>query len=105
MHSANPSFGNYFYNEIVNYRGSLAEVSNDAVKSAASTIDYHTTSNFRPWMQMGDLLGNLESQAVGKKLAGIDDFPTDYLAMARALFPEFIADPIAILDAPPQFAP
>jgi len=105
MHSANPSFGNYFYNEIVNYRGSLTDVSNPAVNNAAATIDYHTTSNFRPWMQMGDQQGNLESQAVGKKLAGVEDFPADYLAMARKLFPEFIADPIAVLDAPPKFAP
>ena len=105
MHSANPSFGDYFYNEIVNYRGSLSEVSNPAVKNAAATIDYHTTSNFRPWMQMGDLQGNLESQAVGKKIANIDGFPADYLTMAREHFPEFIANPIAVLDAPPKFAP
>ena len=105
MRSANPSFGDYFYNEIVNYRGSLAEVSNPAVNCAAATIDYHTTSNFRPWMQMGDLEGNLESQAVGKKIAGVEDFPEDYLGMTRKLFPDFIADPIAVLDAPPKFTP
>ena len=39
MHSANPTFGNYFYNEIVNYRGSFNEVNDPEVKNAAATID------------------------------------------------------------------
>lgn len=103
MHSANPAFGNYFYNEIVNYRGSFKEVSDSGVKNASATIGYHTTSNFRPWMQMGELQGNLESQATGKKIAGVEEFPADYLANAEKLFPELIADPIAVLDAPPNF--
>jgi hypothetical protein len=103
MRSANPAFGNYFYNEIVNYRGSFNEVNDPEVKNAAATIDYHTTSNFRPWMQMAELQGNLESQATGKKIASVEEFPADYLSKAKKLFPEFIADPIAVLDSPPKF--
>jgi len=102
MESENPAFGKYIYNEIVNYRGSLAEVSDPDVMNAAATLDYHTTSNLRPWLNMGDIEGHLESQAVGKKVSTVDQFPADYLAMANELFPEFIADPIAVLDAPPK---
>jgi len=102
MESDNPAFGKYIYNEIVNYRGSLKEIADPAVSNAAATLDYHTTSNIRPWMKMDDVKGHLESQAVGKKIAGVDQFPADYLAMANELFPEVIADPIAVLNAPPK---
>jgi len=102
MTSDNPGFGNYIYNEIVNYRGSLSEVSNPDITNASATLDYHTTSNIRPWLKMDDIVGHLESQAVGKKIASVDEFPADYLEMAQELFPEFIADPIAVLDAPPK---
>ncbi len=103
MLSDNPAFGDYLYNEIVNYRGSFKDICNPDIGNVNATIDYHTTSNFRPWMQMGDLAGNLESQATGKKIARVEDFPADYLELAQKLHPEFIADPIAVLDAPPKF--
>lgn len=102
MDSDNPAFGNYIYNEIVNYRGSLAEVSDPEVTNAAATLDYHTTSNIRPWLKMDGIEGHMESQAVGKKIASVEDFPADYLQLARESFPEFIADPVAVLDAPPK---
>ena len=52
---------------------------------------------------MGELQGNLESQATGKKIANVEEVPADYLANAKKLFPEFIAGPIAVLDSPPKF--
>jgi hypothetical protein len=100
MSSDKPAFGDYIYNEIVNYHGSYKEICNADVASANATLNYHTTSNFRPWMRMGELAGSLESQATGKKIAGIKDFPADFLELANRLHPELISDPIDMLDAP-----
>ncbi|MDG1463408.1 MAG: DUF1838 family protein [Gammaproteobacteria bacterium] len=102
MLSKNPAFGDYLYNEIVNYHGSLKDISDPAIANASATINYHTTSNFRPWMKMGRIVGNLESQATGKKIVSLENFPADYLQLAQQHHPEFISDPIAVLDAPPK---
>jgi hypothetical protein len=101
MESDNPGFGNYIYNELVNYKGSLSAVSDDDVSNAAATLNYHTTSNWRPWMQAGDTSGHICSQAIGKKIASVDEFPENYLAIAKKEHPEIIANPVQALDAPP----
>jgi hypothetical protein len=101
MTSANPAFGNYIYNELVTYRGDRNELNNPDALCAEAAITYNTTSNWRPWMMPGDTPGHIMSEGYGKKVSSVDELPADYLAMARRLDPEVIADPEKILTAPP----
>jgi hypothetical protein len=105
MSSDNPAFGNYIYNELVTYQGNWIEVNNPDIASANARITYNTTSNWRPWMMPGDTPGHLMSEGYGKKVASVADLPEDYLAIARKLDPEVIADPEKILTAPPPLPP
>jgi hypothetical protein len=105
MTSANPAFGNYIYNELVTYRGNWNELNDPAVPSAAASITYNTTSNWRPWMMPGDTPGHIMSEGFGNKVSCVDDLPADYLTIARQLDPEVIADPEKILTAPRPAAP
>jgi hypothetical protein len=105
MLSANPAFGDYIYNELVTYRGKWADVNNADIASAPATITYNTTSNWRPWMMPGDTPGHIMSEGYGKKVSRVDDLPAEYLAMAQAQDPDVIANPAAILTAPPPGLP
>ena len=102
MTSHNPAFGDYIYNELVTYRGNWADVNDPAQPSVAAHITYNTTSNWRPWMMAGDTPGHIMSNGFGKKVSSVDELPADYLAIARKLNPEVIADPGKILTAPPK---
>ena len=97
MTSDNPAYGNYIYNELVSYQGRVADLNNPAIKSMEATLNYNTTSNWRPWMMPGDTPGHIMAQGFGKKVRRIDDLPTDYLAMARQHHPEVIANPEAFM--------
>ena len=50
-------------------------------------------------MRMGDHPGAMMSQAAGRKLENIEELPTDYMGMARAVHPWLIKDPIETLSA------
>jgi len=100
MESDNPAFGSYLYNELVTYHGRLKDIENDKLASAPATLTYNTTSNWRPWMKSGDTPGYISSRAYGAKIQSIEEFPADYLTIARDEDPEVIADPIKILDMP-----
>lgn len=101
MNSANPAFGNYIYNELVTYQGSLAELQDDEVLSAPCTITYNTTSNWRPWMLAGDTPGHIMSEGFGRKVDSIAGLPADYLRMAEQYDPQVLENPAALLSAPP----
>ena len=105
MTSANPAFGNYIYNELVTYKGNWDEVNDRETPCASANITYSTTSNWRPWMMPGDTPGHIMSEGFGKKVSCVDELPADYLAMARKLNPEVIADPEKILTTPPPAPP
>ena len=77
------------------------ELNDPNVPSVAANITYSTTSNWRPWMMAGDTPGHIMSEGYGKKVTRLDDLPADYLAIARELNPDVIANPEKILDAPP----
>jgi hypothetical protein len=105
MDSDSPAFGNYIYNEIVTYKGSWADANDPAIASMDSCVTYNTTSNWRPWMMPGETPGHIMSEGYGKKVSGVDGLPADYLAIARKLDPEVIADPATILTSPPPIPP
>lgn len=101
MRSDNPAYGNYIYNELVTYTGSLADVNNPELASVDARMTYNTTSNWRPWMQSADTCGHIMAEGFGSKVTRVDDLPTQYLAMAREHHPAVLEDPEGWLTPPP----
>lgn len=105
MTSDNPAFGNYIYNELVTYCGSWVDANDSSILSVPANVTYNTTSNWRPWMMPGETPGHIMSEGYGKKVSSVDELPADYLALARRLDPQVIADPEKVLTAPPPMPP
>jgi hypothetical protein len=79
--------------------GSLDDVNNPQLVSAPCSLSFQNILKWEPWMRMGDHPGAMMSQAAGRKLERIEELPTDYMGMARALHPWLIKDPIETLSA------
>jgi hypothetical protein len=99
--SEHPMMGKHIYNELVTYRGSLSELNNPDVTSAAADISFHSVTSWREWFQAEDVGGHTTARANGNKVYQIEDLPPEYLAAARQRHAELIADPEAVLDAAP----
>jgi hypothetical protein len=99
--SEHPMMGKHIYNELVTYRGSLSELNNPDVTSAAADISFHSVTSWREWFQAEDVGGHTTARANGKKVYQIEDLPPEYLIAARQRHAELIADPEAALDAAP----
>ena len=62
---------------------------------------FQSVTSWREWFQADDVGGHTTARGTGMKIRRKEDFPPEYLAAARARHPDLIADPDAVLDAPP----
>jgi hypothetical protein len=99
--SDHPMMGKHTYNELVTYRGKLADLNNAALPSAPAECIFQSVTSWREWFQADDVDGNTTARATGVKINRLEDFPPEYLAAARVRHPELIADPEAVLDSVP----
>ena len=99
--SDHPMMGKHIYNELVTYRGSLSELNDPDVTSAAADISFTSVTSWREWFEAEDVGGHTTARANGNKISRIEDFPPEYLAAARERHSDLIADPDAVLDASP----
>ncbi len=100
--SDHPMMGKHTYNELVTYRGKLSDINNPDLPSAPAEIIFQSVTSWREWFQAEGVGGHTTARAAGTKISRIEDFPPEYLAAARERHPEIMADPIAVLNAPPQ---
>ena len=100
--SDHPMMGKHTYNELVTYRGKLSDINNPDLASAPAEIMFQSVTSWREWFQADDVDGNTTARATGTKISRLEDFPSEYLAAARERHPDIIADPIAVLKAPPR---
>jgi hypothetical protein len=100
--SDHPMMGKHTYNELVTYRGKLSDINNPDLPSAPAEIIFQSVTSWREWFQAEGVGGHTTARAAGTKINRIEDFPPEYLAAARARHPEIMADPIAVLNAPPK---
>jgi hypothetical protein len=100
--SDHPMMGKHTYNELVTYRGKLSDINNPDLPSAPAEINFQSVTSWREWFQADDVDGMTTARATGTKIYSLDDFPPEYLAAARQRHPEIIADPVAMLNAPPK---
>lgn len=100
--SDHPMMGKHTYNELVTYRGKLSDINNPDLPSAPAEIMFQSVTSWREWFQADDVDGLTTARATGTKISALEDFPPEYLAAARARHPDIIADPVAVLNAPPK---
>jgi len=99
--SDHPMMGKHTYNELVTYRGSLADLNNPDLPSAPAEIMFQSVTSWRKWLRADDVGGHTTARATGTKITRLQDFPPAYLAAAQERHAEIIADPEAVLDEPP----
>ncbi|MDX1481754.1 MAG: DUF1838 family protein [Woeseiaceae bacterium] len=64
------------------------------------TISWARTSNWLPWMEMGDRVGMMIFTTVGKRVATIDDLSEPLLTELRTNYPEYAEPPPLDDDRP-----
>jgi hypothetical protein len=69
----------------------LAEFLDPAVQRLSSFFSSTWFSPFPAWMEMGDIPGHNVWHSTGAKLKSIDDIPAEFLARARADYPEALS--------------
>ncbi len=79
--------------------GSLRDAEDPELISAPCSFALQNILKWEPWMRMGNHPGEMMSRASGRKLARLEELPSDYLEMARAVHPWLIKDPIETLSA------
>jgi hypothetical protein len=99
--SDHPMMGKHTYNELATYRGSLSEINNPDIASAAADINFQSVTSWREWFQADDVGGHTTARASGSKIYRTEDFPAEYQAAANSRHKEIISDPDAALNAPP----
>lgn len=96
--------GPYVVNDMSQFQGSLAQLSNPATVSADATVSFGEVTGWQRWMNMGDRPGGLTSRTVGAKVASIDEMPAVWRQAVATLMPdlaaELLADPNSVLDRP-----
>lgn len=99
--SDHPMMGKHTYNELLSYHGKLSDLNNPNLASAPAAISFQSLTSWREWFQADGVGGHTTARANGTKITRLEDFPPEYLKAARARHPDLIADPDAVLDAPP----
>ena len=77
--------------------GRWSELADASTRTAPATLVYRHALNWQPWMRMDNHPGQINSWGRGSKLASPMQLPKDYLAMARAIHPWLIRDPVETL--------
>jgi hypothetical protein len=96
--SDHPMMGKHTYNELVTYHGSRSDVENPAIKSADATVAFQSVTSWREWMGAEDVGGHTTARCTGRKIFDVNDFPPDYLAIAKERHPEIVSDPEAAIN-------
>jgi hypothetical protein len=85
------------YNEVTTYRASLKALSDSKQMRAPTDVHFTVVVNWRPWLEMGDIAGNLLGDGGGRHIDRIEDFPPEYVALTRKHHPDAIDDPQGVL--------
>lgn len=89
----------YQGNDISTYQGNVRQLLDASSPSADATMHYQSVTDWRTWMNMGDIKGTLMARAGGRKVWSVDDLPQEVLTAAKRMHPRIIADPVAAMGA------
>lgn len=90
-----PSFN---YNEVTTYHASHKALSNPKEMRAPTDVHFSVAVSWRPWLEMGDIKGNLIGNGTGRHINKVEEFPPEYVALTKKLHPDAINDPLGVLS-------
>jgi hypothetical protein len=85
--------GTYHATEMFNFSGSVANLLDPAITTAAARITWVRISDWLPWMKMGGRDGVIYFNTTGLKLDKFDDMPAPMRAEIAAHYPTYVAPP------------
>lgn len=88
-----------FYRESTLWSAPMDEVLDPKRTAVDSEVSYSAMTSWRPWMNMGDVPGHTASNGFGRRAHVITDLPEDYRAFLKAVHPDVLDDPEALLTA------
>lgn len=77
-------------NDINIYSGKLSDVLDPSITSADAQMSYQGFYDWRPWLNMGDIEGNMLARLAGKKLKSAGEIPDSYLKLVKDVAPDYI---------------
>lgn len=85
-------------NDWTTYHGSISEVSDKDVTSAAATETFNDINTWPAWLNMTDYPGNYVSRGFGRKSWSTDGMPPEWSAIMRDQYPKEFSDPRAYIE-------
>ncbi len=80
-------------NDWMTYQGSISEVSDPDVMSAAATLNFNDVNTFNhPWIGMRDVTANSVSRGYGRKSHSLDGMPGPWKAFMADHHPDVLTD-------------
>jgi len=90
---------NIYVNDWSTFHGSISEVSDPSVASAAATHTFNDINTFNhPWIGMRGVTANSVSRGYGRKSHSIEGMPAPWRAFMADYHPEILADVVAAID-------
>ncbi len=94
---ASPGERGFFYREWTIWSGPWKALSNPAVHSAPTEVNYCAATAWRPWMKMGNGPGNTLQNGRGGKVERVEDLPPELLRLTKQIHPDLVANGAAVL--------
>jgi hypothetical protein len=85
--------GTYHATEMFNFSGSVANLLDPTITTAAARITWVRMSDWLPWMKMGGREGVIYFNTTGLKLDKFDDMPAPMRAEIAANYPTYVSPP------------
>jgi hypothetical protein len=85
--------GTYHATEMFNFSGSVANLLDPTINTAAARITWVRVSDWLPWMKMAGREGVIYFNTTGIKLDSFDDMPTSLKTELLANYPAYVAPP------------
>ena len=82
-------------NAINRYQTSLGELQDANFSSARCFTSWHTDQNWMPWMDMDSYPGRLMWGGAGRKYAGLEQMPADFVAEVERRVPGALSKPLS----------
>jgi Protein of unknown function (DUF1838) len=85
--------GTYHATEMFNFSGSVANLLDPLITTAAARITWVRVSDWLPWMKMGGREGVIYFNTTGLKLDKFDDMPAPLKTELLASYPSYVSPP------------
>ncbi|MCC5795231.1 MAG: DUF1838 family protein [Chromatiales bacterium] len=97
--TAGPGGRPFVYNEMSTYQASLDALSDPALATVPTQVQYHSLITYRPWMGFGDSPGHTIAHGAGARVERFEQLPKYYIELTRRHHPDVYRDPLSVLNS------